>query len=1680
MGLTTKTDSAKEPKLKESVNPDLLIAANKTVSGIIENAKQQVTEMNSKDEKYTANKSKQEQVKKMIDDFFKSDDEDDEEDDDDYDNDDNEPISVRMAICKKEEETSQSSNDKAVTPVLLEVAKETVSNVIDTAKVKVARINQEQGTNKSDQQIKTEKSIENVGATGLKTIISEVENTDESASIVKETQETKRVKGLGLEDLSKQKQVQTMITEALSPDGEEDQESEPIAVRMAICKKEDETTNEEADSVVSNVESGKLKDFKEESNGAIGLRSFLTEGKGSKPGEIETTVTDISKLTQVIIKGSLKLKVIKAKHLKNMDMVGKSDPYVSIQYGDKIVKSKKKKSTLNPEWNWETKIDLDDANSNIFFTVFDSDKIGQDEKMGSLTIRKETLNQFRSVNPTWLTFEDNMPGEVLVLFDLNDIQEITVPPTNNTTVKPVVSLEHREESKRDINITSNTVHKNTNKDQGAEGLKSFLEGDESKADIKDNSGKDQSIDPSKYSKQPTSPESNEGAIGLRKILNTDQSKTKIKEVGISIEESKMVPPKTTYLKDESVSTTSEEPVKTSEQLQKLPSKNENVANEDNKSAHKESSKPKVQQKLSESNEGAVLLIQESDNNENKKVPVSGKEAESTIPEINDEMKKRTQKESVQSESKDGVLGLEDILEKTNIEKVDGKLEDKLEKEKDNTKVQTEEVKQTSSKLVGNESEAHKEEKNGKNHSGNDDSTQGAQGLRNILHQPKVADGNISTDTSKSMDEYEGAIGLRKVLNKQEEQITKSDHGQGSTTALPEYPNKDTEKEKNNERKICHSNVEGITQIEVDNTVTVDTNREKVEADISVNNLKNMTDLIRRKLQDKSNQRNSDHGSRYSFSTITEVKTFQSTEEIKETISGDMLKTRSAIKKKRVVIIQQTIVTIVEYVSNWLDKVEYRISTVKKIKTVNQKKQELKSIKEEIEVIEETVDELVEVTEMAIEVIDDESKVTITSCVSCLRDQVKVVKLYHQQSEDELSDSEDKWEEYVEGINTIERLIKDLRKQVDVLENNDNISEEKVDTLEQFQMMNKGHMNKVVYLMATGNGLTAQLPENQIPDQVYTIYEKAKKIDNAIQKEKDVAVNLILSKDEYENTLAEYDEVVNIADNFIQSNLAVLDLSHFNEEIGRQKKFFINLSHCMQVLDSLEVNFSDSIKEHYSTVHDNLHKKSKKILESSARYINNLDEAFSTWSMINSEVSALSSELEIMKHRTSNLDKCTTDNYLEQIETLQRYELQLESLRIKTIIFQEKSKKLQQIVSSPAFRNLFTELDHQIPLILDSVRGDVKKFMIFRPLWKEYENIQTTIQPWLAMVETQLENDGRVDLIYSELKAYSNIHKEANDSFSTALETIQLGDEDMQRQLHSQFENRWKTLKDKLEKLISERKEIEFNNLLGFQDETTKLLEQSMMTTEIPLSSFNTNENLLAYIQKLSFLKVSLERRYKRISAIEIESKDFESVEQIGNLRLQLEQCLGKTAKKMELSVQTFEQLQAIKFMLENDELEIESTKIRLTNIKKESTNIGRTNKAKFLSIQDIKSRLVLDNRHLKIIEEDLKQLRLYNPDIAAAENLEIKFKLIENSLKELCQDAKETEIQAAEEESLWDDLNGKMRNMRSVIGETSFKLELSLARGHIDIKRLEVAANNIKALESDHLSHDQNLKDVSP
>ena len=102
----------------------------------------------------------------------------------------------------------------------------------------------------------------------------------------------------------------------------------------------------------------------------------------------------------------------------------------------------------------------------------------------------------------------------------------------------------------------------------------------------------------------------------------------------------------------------------------------------------------------------------------------------------------------------------------------------------------------------------------------------------------------------------------------------------------------------------------------------------------------------------------------------------------------------------------------------------------------------------------------------------------------------------------------------------------------------------------------------------------------MPDEIFSLYERVTKLDSAIQRDKDDTIKLIISRDEYEQTLVEYGDIICAADRFLAAKVRALDLTRLSEEIARQKKFFVNLAHCLQVLASLEEQFSPQVCSHY--------------------------------------------------------------------------------------------------------------------------------------------------------------------------------------------------------------------------------------------------------------------------------------------------------------------------------------------------------------------------------------------------------------------------------------------------------------------------------------------------------------------
>ncbi|XP_047336317.1 synaptotagmin-3-like [Impatiens glandulifera] len=131
------------------------------------------------------------------------------------------------------------------------------------------------------------------------------------------------------------------------------------------------------------------------------------------PWTLEVPVLDSSLGTTKKPMGMLHVKIIRANRLLRKDILGSSDPYVQLSLsGERLLsrKSSIKKNNLNPEWNEDFKLVVEDPHSqDLHLNVYDWEKIGTHDKLGMQVIalksldpneRKEfTLDLQKTMNP---------------------------------------------------------------------------------------------------------------------------------------------------------------------------------------------------------------------------------------------------------------------------------------------------------------------------------------------------------------------------------------------------------------------------------------------------------------------------------------------------------------------------------------------------------------------------------------------------------------------------------------------------------------------------------------------------------------------------------------------------------------------------------------------------------------------------------------------------------------------------------------------------------------------------------------------------------------------------------------------------------------------------------------------------------------------------------------------------------------------------------------------------------------------------------------------------------------------------------------------------------------------------------------------------------------------------------
>ncbi|KAJ6729845.1 CALCIUM-DEPENDENT LIPID-BINDING (CALB DOMAIN) FAMILY PROTEIN [Salix viminalis] len=132
---------------------------------------------------------------------------------------------------------------------------------------------------------------------------------------------------------------------------------------------------------------------------------------------------DISEL-ELRPQGKLTVTVVKANDLKNMEMIGKSDPYAIVYVRPMFkVKTQVIDNNLNPVWNQTFDLIAEDKETqSLTLEVFDKD-IGQDKRLGRV---KLALNELEA--ETWKEMELRLLSsfDTLKVKDKNDRGSITI------------------------------------------------------------------------------------------------------------------------------------------------------------------------------------------------------------------------------------------------------------------------------------------------------------------------------------------------------------------------------------------------------------------------------------------------------------------------------------------------------------------------------------------------------------------------------------------------------------------------------------------------------------------------------------------------------------------------------------------------------------------------------------------------------------------------------------------------------------------------------------------------------------------------------------------------------------------------------------------------------------------------------------------------------------------------------------------------------------------------------------------------------------------------------------------------------------------------------------------------------------------------------------------------------
>lgn len=394
----------------------------------------------------------------------------------------------------------------------------------------------------------------------------------------------------------------------------------------------------------------------------------------------------------------------------------------------------------------------------------------------------------------------------------------------------------------------------------------------------------------------------------------------------------------------------------------------------------------------------------------------------------------------------------------------------------------------------------------------------------------------------------------------------------------------------------------------------------------------------------------------------------------------------------------------------------------------------------------------------------------------------------------------------DSIRDINHMLHSLEEKLNKLDQEDSLFiPEKLHILDEIDLQNTACANKLALLQNELHEPHVEIKNDAIEADVQVTLEFSRKLDHAVIMERNRLLQLNSLAEEYEQTLLDFKEITEAAEEFIRNEIVTNSLEELQEEMQRYRKFFVNLNHCKMILESLETNLDPMTREKYAELHSTLYNKTTAILERAVERAAKLAHAASKWTLFEKDMRNEKQWLHVAQQRVPDLQNVSSEDFEQYITLYESLHHDILNHHTKMAQQCEIAKKMQELITAP----ILEKDSNEALAIMVHLREEVSLYhnMLekFRVHWNQYNSCADKLGDWISscqktlnavtipqnLIDTPVEDMRKFWEIKAQYEVLNNkIYGNACDSFDHALSTITISDEQLQRQLHGQLLENW--------------------------------------------------------------------------------------------------------------------------------------------------------------------------------------------------------------------------------------------------------------------------------------------------